>query len=68
MNCLRCEVARAKLIAAGMSIVGKSLFDITQSLNDRYGAHFKLVDNAVIYRNNSPVDIHIWGEHGNGKY
>lgn len=58
MDCLRCEVTRARVIAAGMALVGKSQEEIAAFLTATLGAVY-LVDNGVIFRSNNPVNIRI---------
>lgn len=58
MICLKCEVLRARLIAAGMLIVGKQLWQIAEHLSTRYGAKY-FVDNNAVMRDSNPVAITI---------
>jgi len=55
MNCQRCEIARAKVIARTMILVGKSLDEIAMYLTNLYHVTY-FVDKDIIYRSNNPVN------------
>lgn len=58
MLCLKCEVLRARLIAAGMVIVGKTHEQIAAHLSSRYSAKY-FVDTNAVWRDNNPSPIRI---------
>lgn len=63
MLCVECEVIRARIIAAGLLIVGKSLDDIAAHLTVRYGVVY-FVDKGELWRSNNPSSILIWTDDG----
>ena len=60
MSCIRCEVARAKVIAMGMAGLSRSLADIHQALVDRYGPVY-IIEGKTIYRMSPGGNIRIHG-------
>jgi len=61
MNCKACEVARARLIALAMLLVGRSQEQIAEHLTVKYGVVY-FVDKGAIWRSNNPANIHIVGD------
>ena len=58
MTCLRCEVVRAKIIAAGMAGLRRSGEQIVAELCGRYGDVYFLVEKRVM-RKSYPEDLFI---------
>jgi len=52
MNCTRCEIARAKVLASWRIYQQKGMVDIMLELNQKYGNkyHVSFADKARIYR------------------
>lgn len=60
MNCLKCEVYRAKLLAAFMWAAGKKPDAIADALTESLGARY-YVDSGAIWRAHYPRSIKISG-------
>lgn len=48
MTCLRCEVVRAKIIAAGMVGLRKTGKQVVDELQSRYGPVYQLIGRRVV--------------------
>jgi len=57
-GCLRCELTRARLIAAGLLLVGTSPHIVVARLNGPQGESYYLKGDAI-WRRNNPTDIRI---------
>lgn len=49
MNCIKCELTRARIKAAGLRIVGWPLSRIAEHLSTCYGERY-YVEDGVLYR------------------
>ena len=59
MSCLRCEIARAKIIAIGMGGLRKPMQDILFELQQRYGSVYRQ-DGRRIVRGTPTGDVVIY--------
>lgn len=59
MSCLRCEIARAKIIAMGMAGLRRTVQQIADDLRGRYGdAYYR--DGRRVIRSAPTGDVIIW--------
>lgn len=61
MTCLRCEIARARLIGAYWLIVGNSLDEVAGRLTKRFGVPY-VVRGKQIWRETPPFSNFILNE------
>ena len=59
MSCLRCEIARAKIIDISLGGLRRPLQDILYELTSRYGSVYRL-DGRQIKRNTPTGDVVIY--------
>lgn len=53
MNCLKCELMRARLAASFAVLYGSSLEEVAAFLTERYGARY-FVDRGKLFREAKP--------------
>lgn len=58
-QCLRCEIARAKIIAMGLGGLRKTGAEIAKDLQGRYGEMYQLKGTSII-RAGYPEDVLIY--------
>jgi len=61
MTCLRCEIARAKIIAMALGGLRKSADEIVEDLQGRYGDMYQLKQRRIV-RCHATGDVLIYEE------
>ena len=65
MNCIKCELTRAKLYAGARFLMGATVYEVAASLSERYGERY-YVEGEALYRASKlpPYKPHLlWGNH-----